>query len=184
MPNPLLRKQANTSERPPANRTVEPDVPARILPYRGIETHGVPINAIPDVDPDEADYGTTVGVPIEPVDPEPDPVPVRVVNTSGRESRRFLTLVGYARGTDNGVSGREILPRDDNRTRATIKVPTTATQTVWISHSPDLANSVNGYPLEAGKEYPTESQYPIFASVSQAADQQVFIAAEVRQEIP
>lgn len=177
MPNPLTRR-TNQSEQPPVRVQPQTHVPARVLPYRGIETHGVDITDAPDIDADEADYGTTVAVPIEPPESEPEPVPVRIVQSGRRERRTFRSVVAYANGTNRSNQGSQLLGRDDSRTKATIRNKSVDAE-LWISHAPEYANPQFGFFLAAGERYDTSSQDAIYGTVANKPDDlPVYIAIE------
>lgn len=183
MPSPFLRARLATSkpvDRPTPIAPVPEEYAGDNLPYRGINNHGV--------DGSEDWRETSEDAPLrsdgrlidvyEHDQPEPEPIPVYLVNRSSRERRAFRTITGYAGGTDYGRA-RQLFGQDETRTRITIKVPTGG-QTIWLSDDAGNANAASGYPVAAGETYVTESQEPIYATVAQAGDQLVCLAVEYR----
>src|SRR5690349_20377601 len=101
MPNPFLRRQAATSttdvDRPVAVTPVPENPAGPVFAYRGQEKHGVE----PTVnyrDPEKYDgYERGVDLSVyEPEDPGPDPIPVRIVQDTGREVTKIVTFRAFA----------------------------------------------------------------------------------------
>ena len=121
-----------------------------VIPYRGIETHGVKPDAVPDVDPDEADYGATRAVPIEPEDKEPDPIPVKIVSgDSAKEINKWSTYREVATG--NSRVARRVVGYDENRSGGQLK-NMHAADTLYVF--PDNFTDIGyGWPIAAGATF-------------------------------
>jgi hypothetical protein len=127
----------------------EPVINQRVLPYRGVETHGVALTGQVDVNPNEADYGTTVGVVLEPPEKHPDPVPVVIVSedTGAGALKTWRVVREYARA----ATPRRILGQDDTRTSVKVR-NLHATDTLYVG--PDTFVTISqGYPIPPGTEF-------------------------------
>jgi hypothetical protein len=167
-PSPLIRLgQAKTSAEAPNRVTPVPEHYAgTVFPYRGTETHGVDPSTEVTIDPEEADYGTTVAVPLEPVEKEQEPVPVKIVGEGGPgELRTWFIIREYVR---TGEGPRRIVGQDENRTKVKIR-NLHAADTLWIMAEP--YNDTNfGYPILAGAELELTAVTDVWAKVGAAAD--------------
>ena len=147
----FLNRQAATSDDPP--KATQPVVYAEageVFPYRGTEKHGVDPTEARNIDPEEADYGTTVAVPIKPEEKEPDPVAVYVV--AGPHSSTPLKTWGLIREyVRAGEGARMILGRDDKRSNTRIK-NTHATDYLYLGPNPVSDNAML-YPVNPGAEF-------------------------------
>lgn len=190
MPNPFVGGRLNTSrrqdtERPTPIAPVPEDYAGDNLPYRGTEQHGVSVaehwrDTSEDMSlrPD----GRLVDV-YEPEETAHEPIPVYIVNQSSHERRAFKVINAYATGTNNGTTGRMILPRDDGRTQATIRNPGGG-QHINISNSADLCNSTFGFTVLTGSTYVTQTQEALYAACPTSADDyMVQIAVEYRKSL-
>jgi len=141
-------------------------------PYRGLDVHGV---ASPDVWQDVAAPDTaTAVVPVYEEPPEPDPVPVYVVNRTGKE-RKDVRI--HWEPVDN-LRPVRILTQDDRRTRAKIKLNEGAGVRVWISNNENVA-VWNGYPLDGGGvEFETTTQSDLWAIADAPPDPRKIIVLE------
>lgn len=128
-----------------------------VFKNRGQETHGVPMTGTPDV-ADEVQGSIPVLVHEEP--PPPDPVPVTIVRTGGRELVRSRVQRAYA-GTD--VS--QIIGRNEARNKVIIRNLSTDT-TVWIAEGQHIANPSFGYPIPANSDVTITSETEVFASIA------------------
>lgn len=175
MPNPLTRN-TNQSRRAPdrIDAVAETTVPARVLPYRGIETHGVAFTGEFDIDADEADYGTTVAVPIEPEPKEDEPIPVRLVSSGASELKTWRVVREYCRSTE---SSRQILGLDETRSNTRIR-NLHATDVLYVSHE-SFNDIANAYPVPAGAEFAlSTATTPVYAKPAGANDISVAVAFE------
>jgi hypothetical protein len=128
---------------------------SRNLAYRGTETHGVAITEDwSEVEP----YGANeTVVEIQPNEPEPEPIPVRVV--SGDESRELRDIRFLHEYATDGPT--RIVGKNEGRTNLKIRNLSAGTR-VWLGSTESLAPFV-GYPLDGGAEFSTPSQSDIWA---------------------
>jgi hypothetical protein len=170
-------KQMVESINPPDRvRPVMDRVAGVNFPYRGSETHGVDPTDSVDIDPEEADYGTTVAVPLEPETEDIEPVPVRIVSASSKELRTFRVIREYCRGNE---PARRIIGQDENRTTVRIK-NLHASDLLYIS---DMGfNDVGmGYPIAGGQELEVSAETAIYAKASAANDISIAMFVEWTQ---
>lgn len=178
--NPLLKRQKVTSHQPPDTGYVEP-VPESYVgdnnPYRGIESHGVPPNVVPmeyaDAYTDEPDEEYLPPIP------EEDPVPVRIVQTRGREIRK--TRMWRLISGKNTETPRMVVSYEETRRR--VKVMNVGTATIYIGESPDTANAMNGWPLAVNASEEFQTQTALFAFSSDATEQPVACTADYSVEL-
>lgn len=167
MPNPLIRlgsavqSRAADAKRPKPIDPVLEEVDGDNNPYRGLYTdHGVEPTDKPQINPDTFTVDVTGHAkPIavyEKETPEPDPIPVKVVQSSGREYRRFWT------DRLSVQNGTQVLGRDDQRVTARL-VNIDPAKTIYVgSSNEDLAQ--RGYPLGPGKELTIAGEMPVWVS--------------------
>lgn len=184
MPNPLLGSRRNTSrtnvDRPVAIEPAVEEYEGDNLPYRGVVDHGVSGSVdFRETSEDMPDHdGRQVAVYEVPED-GPEPVPVRVVNSSRVERRAFRVITAYATA-GSGASGRMILDQDESRIQATIRNPGGG-QHIHLSDVPHGCTADFGYSVLSGSSYVTQSQEAIYAAAPLAAnDQLIQIAIEYR----
>lgn len=166
MPNPLLKVQLNRSksrvDRPePIPPVAENQYADDNIPYRGIETHGVPIGN-PDFDDPDV-YVVGDGRPVIVYDEEEDdrePIPVRIVSSGSREYRRFRTDRMTVGGTGN-AQVVQVVGKNDARTNLKIR-NMSADKTLYIA-SDQADVMITGYPLTAGQEFTTTAESPVYA---------------------
>lgn len=140
-------------------------------PYRGLDVHGV---ASPDQWQDvQAPDTATAKVPTHEEPPEPEPIPVYVVNESGKE-RKDIRI--HWEPVDN-VRPVRILSQDDRRIGAKIKLNEGAGVRVWIGNS-ESVTSWNGYPLDGGVEFSTVTQSDLWAVADTPPDPRKLIVLE------
>jgi hypothetical protein len=172
-------KPMSQSQKPPDRMQPVPEqVAGTNFPYRGMETHGVdPGDVQITVDPEEADYGTTVAIPLEPEESEPDPVPVRIVSEGGNELKEFRVIREYCRG---GESSRRIIGQDEDRSKVRIK-NLHASDSLYVS---DIAfNDIGmGYPIASGSELELTSKTPVYARAGSTNDIPVAMIVEWTQD--
>lgn len=120
MPNPFFNRQKATSTNVPDRQQVTPvaeTYAGNNHPYRGIEDHGVPDTVDPHDPHMEFDNEASHLIVYDETVPEPEPIPVRVVNQAGGRRigfRTFRTVVPID-GTPI-----QILGRNDKRRNLTI----------------------------------------------------------------
>lgn len=186
MPNPLVGFVSNRSRRQDAERpTPIAPLPEHYagdnLPYRGTEQHGVSVAEDwrdPAEDGPLPPDGRLVDV-YEPEEKGHDPIPVYIVNSSASERRAFRVVTAYAGGSNFGKA-RQIIGRDERRTKATIRCPEWGSP-IYLSDTPEGATDKFGFPLLAGQTYVTESQDDVYAFCPAAPDDQLTqVAVEYR----
>lgn len=162
MPNPLLGAvRLNTGkpadDRPHAIPPVPEHYAGENFPYRGTETHGVPVHA--SGEPLADLYEDNASGTYEPA-PEPEAVvPVRIVDVSGRELRRFRTGQEILDSTTASIV-RMLVGRNPARTSVSIK--NTGAQTMYIGETESVA-AYTGYPIPAGVEKVFSHEDAIYA---------------------
>lgn len=162
MPNPLTRRQGNSSktdvDRPVAVTPVPERVQGHVFAYRGMETHGVDPNNDPR---DPEDYGWMEGqrgtpIDFEPAPNPPDPIPVIIVQNAGRELKRFRTTRGSVDSRVQCVLGRDPLRRK-------VLIRNTSADPVYIGDSQQAASPMHGWPLAQNETVSIETQSDIYA---------------------
>src|SRR3954467_15050155 len=159
-------RQMTTSQKPPDRITpLVEQMEGVNFPYRGGETHGVDPTVPSHIDPEEADYGTTVAVALEPKEDEPEPVPVRIVSEGVGELPTFRVVREYCRGNE---PSRRIIGQDEARTTVRIK-NLHPSDLRYVSDIP--FNDVGmAYPIAGGAELELSAQTSVFAKASGAND--------------
>lgn len=156
MPNPFMRTGTPVQSTQPQDHSQPhgdtPDVErfggGYVLPYRGTEQHGVPVEAaLPDVD--ALDYGDASEGEYAVEPPAPEPIPVRVVTESARES---LTWRAGQTVTRADGAATMVLPDHDARRAARIRNMDGA-KTIFVAHLPNIAAPDTGYPVLPGTEF-------------------------------
>lgn len=165
MPNPFARLHPqNLSKNPPRDRVIDP-VPEKYEgynnPYRGTEMHGVEPTEDPRATPDHSS-GRDV-VYDEPL-PEPEPIPVVVRTTGGREFRRSRIFQGKA----NARNPSRVVGKDESRIK--VKLKNLGASVVYVGNNDTTANVNEGWPLAQNEVYESETQDELFALSSHAAD--------------
>lgn len=142
-----------------------------VLPYRGMEAHGVdPNSSPPDPVPDIFDEGQVEPFVQSPPNRATVPVPVRIVAEGSRETKEFRTSQESA-----GADVRQIVGRNDARTKLTLF--NTGTVTVWIG--PDSrVRKTSGYPLAANTSISLESYGAVYALSDDGTEQNIAILIE------
>lgn len=141
--------EQNHQYRTPPAQPERPVVPqVNVLPYRGQEYHGVNPNLggpPPDLNKDVFDQSAVKYDPQEDQPVDIRPVPVHIVNLSGRERRAFRT-------TAEVVSNIAVLLAGHDPARTSLMIKNTdAANTVFISDNSN-PNPVTSYPLGPGVE--------------------------------
>lgn len=161
MPNPFFNRQKATSTNVPDRQRITP-VPESYAgdnhPYRGTENHGVPDTENPHDPSVEFDNEATHLIVYDEEVPEPEPIPVKVMNQAGGRRvgfRTFRTVVPID-GTPIQVLGRNDKRRNltilNNGDRSVAIAPTPAD---LISRPSGVAaantgNGGNGFVIYAG----------------------------------
>jgi hypothetical protein len=145
--NPLMRKPANTSGDYNTQAVGQAPIPEIVegtnWAYRGSETHGV----APTVDPSPVEgISPTVDVPTEPFEPDPPPVPVRIVSEKSNAKKNFRIYRTIAPG---GAAPKQLI--GPMRNRSALKVKNADTVTIYIGTEQSTTTSAFGYPLAAGE---------------------------------
>lgn len=171
MRNPLLASQPlNTSKTRRETGEVELGAPTEVFPYRGTEAHGVEPTARPKPVPGHEE---SRDVPLEPVEEEPQPIPVVVRNEPGRQRRYTRFTREYAPIT----AARQTVGRED--ARLSVKVKNLGAEPVWIGNTPETANAMHGWPLAENETFESTTQGTLYAMSSHATDQmQLAVAIE------
>lgn len=146
MANPLINRRQSTSTEPQDHGRVDPvpeEYAGENFPYRGIETHGVEPTERPE---EEREWDGVVPAEYRIPDAEPEPTPVRIVQTGGKELHKWHVRRDYA----NGAASR-ILGRNETRTAMRVRNLDPAV-TVWVG-SEGSVQAFTGYPVPAGTEF-------------------------------
>lgn len=172
MPNPLMNRQLNTSKnrRP---EPIEPDVEeyeyeSPNIPYRGGVDHGVQSNNAPEP-PQKYDPDYVTEYASEPT--EPTPVPVKIVQSSGREIKAWRTFRTYA--TNNSLISDEV----PEQVKVTIHNMSTDT-VVYVGDSRDNANEMHGYPLAVNAELTITTTQAVYGSSADGTQQPISVVRE------
>lgn len=183
MPSPFLRTQLNIGKKPvrPEPLTPTPENYAgENQTWRGIQDHGV----TPQYDPSDPETytvdvnGRKVPIKYEPPESEPDPIPVRIVQSTAREYRRFQTDRLSVRA--NTGLPTQLVGKDDNRVNIKVVNPS-ADKTVYIANeATDLL--LRGYPLGPGKEWSSITEEDVWAISADTTD--VVVGITVDKVVP
>lgn len=146
MPNPFIKSgqqnisdKSMTSDRPVYTDPIPERYDGSNHPYRGIEQHGVSDSVPPaEVMPE---WGGTRPVEYTPRKPEPDPIPVKIVQEGGKEYKTWRTRQF---SVDPGNIPRQVVASNPHRTGLRIK--NMSAVTVYISKDNAVA-SFMGFPL-------------------------------------
>ncbi len=185
MPNPFARRPVNTSQSAPTERKGMDPVPEAYagfnLPYRGVQMHGVEPTADPVATPGYPDKDVVV---YEDEVPEPEPVPVRVVNREARFRRTWKAdskLYAY-----NAGQAFQLLPREENRVKAVVTNFNT-TYEALIGASEQMADWLGGYPIgtrASSPELNTTEEIYVLIPTPAAVDVRIGYIAEYEVPIP
>ena len=185
MPNPLVRRmtpQSKTNvDRPVAETPIPESIHGHVFPYRGMEQHGVaPTEDDRTLPADYWDERRGVEIEYEPDRPAPDPIPVYVVNSGGRELRRLRVFRAYATGSASPVGGARNVVNSDaiSGTRRRVKIKNLDTTTVYIGDEANTASAMHGWPLAQNEVYETDSQEDLWALGTGTADSPLAVAVE------
>lgn len=126
-----------------------------VFPYRGQEMHGVaPVDDPWQRGDDEHEFADNPAPSV--VDPEPEPVPVRIVRgNTAREIRSWNATQMMADGTP-----RQLIGRNQSRTKVHVK-NLSAEVAVYIGRQ-NTTNYMSGYPIDPGQSISLESTDEIF----------------------
>lgn len=140
----------SSPKRPEAVQPVPEEYEGVNFPYRGIENHGV--EPTKGVDPenyydhDKWDAGPD-DIPSLPAEKEPDPIPVKIMNASGRERFNFRT----AKTAFNTITPQQLMGRNDRRNMVRIRVPGSSATGAVFGPDPGV-NELTGYTVAVGSE--------------------------------
>jgi hypothetical protein len=170
MRNPLLSSQPlNTSKTRRNTGEVELGAPTEVFPYRGTESHGVEPTARPRAVPGHEEARD---VPLDPPEDEPEPIPVVIRSSPGRQRRYCRTFRDYA----TVGNARQLVGNDDNR--ITVKVKNMGLQPIYVGNSAETANAMHGWELVVGETFESATQGTLYASSSDAVEHGVAIHVE------
>lgn len=147
-------------------------------PYRGQQMHGVAPGA--EWEPVTEFGNGTIDVVWDHNDPDEHVVPVRIVADADEQIKTWRTGQSQAPGTGN--SPAPILPRNRQRTKATIKNTTSTGQTLWIGRDVNV-NPFSGYPLAAAEVLAFEHTETVYAISSDANPCPVSFAYEFVERV-
>lgn len=167
MRNPLMSLQRNTSKEEITHPVPEEPVLEEYAgvnhPYRGIEEHGVPDVVQAYTSPrSTVERGTNMVS--EPLPPEPNPVPVRIVQSGGRERR----MSRFYREFATAIRPRSVVGADEQRTKVTVK--NLGAEDVYIGHDSGSATAMMGWPLAQNGTIESSTQDELWAMSSHATD--------------
>lgn len=168
----------NPPQRPQPIEPVTESYEGENIPYRGTELHGVPMFDEPQ---DVPAWHEGREVVYEEQEPEQDPVPVRIVNTSGREVRRSRIFQVPAPVLD--TPAKQVVGMDEQR--SSVKVKNITADAVWIGNEAHTANSVHGWRLNENETYETTSQMSLWVTGSHASNvSKVAVSVDYAVEAP
>lgn len=190
MPNPFTRfastpnRSTDPVERTRPHGAIDPvpeKVAGPVFAYRGQQTHGVPTDRdATSVDADMYDAEAEYEPDYLPMDAEPEPIPVRIVQ--GEQSVEVLRSVlsrMTATGTDRGGQAAQIIGNDFlNRSRTIVRIKNVGTDIIYIAPTPELANSMFGYPLAANETFECRSYEAWYAKGTVATETPVSVYSE------
>lgn len=181
MPNPLMRTGRQVTSDPVRERQPITPVPESIddinHPYRGTEDHGV-IPMYKPLAPQQWEDGRPA--PVQEPPKQEEPVPVRIVGEAANELRRMRTFGAYT-GVNTGQP-IPIIGKDLERESVYVKHIIDAA-TIWLSHSRETCNALNGHPLQKGDDFVTRSQDQLFAWADSADPLTVYVRVEYSQKV-
>ena len=184
MPNPFVELPRNRSRRIDVEREPIEPVPEEYAgdnnPYRGIETHGVAPTERPSPVPK-----FTSGVEVEYLDEvrEPEPVPVRIVQ-SGPEFKRTFRVDGHQYNySDFGGRPFRLLPREPYRVKVTI-IATNGLFEMYIGASDQLKDWSGGYPISRGRSVSIETTVVICPLIADSSATNMRVAFIAEYQIP
>lgn len=184
MPNPFTPWPRNLSRRIDTEREPIKPVPEEHAgdnnPYRGIESHGVAPTERPSPVPG---FSGAVEVEYLPEEREPEPVPVRIVQ-SGPKYRRTFRADGH-QYTYTDFNGRpfRLLPREEYRTKVTI-MQTNGFFEVFIGASDQLQDWTGGYPVSNRDSISIATTEEIWALIDDPTATNIRLSFIAEYEIP
>lgn len=173
-----LPGQADSPDREPERVQPVPEHYEGVsFPYRGTQKHGVEVPGDTRYDTREFQYITES--PDEYMDPEPetDPIPVRVVNSSARERLDWRATRFLVKDT-----AAQVLGRHDKRKAVRIRNHDT-TNPVYIGNDAGM-QSYTGYLIPGGTElYPFLSTEDVWAMSNSGTEVEISIMYEFAVEL-
>lgn len=144
-------------EQVPAGFTVAPeDYRATVFPYRGSETHGVvPLTPMRRMDDPYAE-GAIVHVDPMPPTPVPEPVPVRIVDTSPDDYKDWRTWGGFASDTTRMIANKK-----EGRTVLRIQ-NISLTDSMFIG-ADSTVTAYTGFRVLPGASFSLDCEAPVWA---------------------
>lgn len=151
----------------PADETAQTPVmrheAGTVFAGRGMEQHGVPMTGTPDL-VDDADAGEDV-LTVE-IPEDPDPIPVRLVRSGGRE----FTRLRIQRSSARDVESTQVVGRDETRNITRVRnLSSTAGDRLWVGEAQHIAQPAFGYPLDPGAELLLNTENEVYVSRDPAA---------------
>ena len=140
---------------------------APVFPYRGMEQHGVHVEAKPWI-PLDATAQSWEGE--EPYDPEYtpiQPIPVVIVNETQEEVRSWRALTHYVRQTGASL----IVGQNSRMTRVRLRNTATALSDmiIWVGHDASVS-PLAGWPVYPGESLEICSEEEVYAILDPAAN--------------
>lgn len=159
--NPLISTRMNTGKQPQDRPQAIPPVPEEYVgdnnPYRGTESHGVARTVEPT--PIEGYGATQPGVTYVKPEKDEEPVPVRIVQSFGREIKDWRAHTGSV-----GTQGITILGRNEARSSVLVQNQDAA-NSLYIAANPiDSVNcDILGFELKPGQSVTINSENEVYA---------------------
>ena len=182
-PTPWVNRRFSSSvneeveEGPAPNAMLVPDMEEYAglnIPYRGTEMHGVDPRFTTLPPDEETEGGVAYVVPPDEEKPDPDPVPVRIVQESSDEYDDWHT-------DQMMVSAKaiQIVGRDRRRSSLTIKNLST-TNTLYVGKEQAATNYAMGFPIDPGSELSLSSTEAVWG---RSGDGEMLIAILVETTV-
>lgn len=184
---PSQRRLPGQAENPEDNKypdKVDPvpeKVAGTVFPYRGMEQHGVkqpedmPIQETGQYHLGEDEFYTTEGLEAE---KEPEPVPVKVVNTGARTRKMYRMYRHFSNDTVSTLANRR-----DGRTRLLVRSRGSNTGTAWLAHDRSQATASMGWGLATGNELEMLTTEAVYVLSETGETQDLFVLEEYEIEL-
>lgn len=134
---------------------------APVFPYRGMQQHGVPVDAQPWI-PQDAEAQSWEGEVV--YDPEHiplQPIPVVIVNESEEEIRSWRAVTHSVRMTGASL----VVGQNPRMTRVRLRNTSDATDTdmiVWVGHESNVGR-LSGWPIYPGEQLEICAEEEVYA---------------------